>query len=515
MFAPKLYQVRKVPAIEIIKHGYDLTIKNADYTVGQQDNMLFRQLRIITGRNPNFVSQIVFVDCNGARSKKDEIRQLVIDGFYLNGVHFVMSERSASMTRNAILGFCDASVSEELDRHITMDLEIRETVLSKWCAYRGLMFSSCHCLEGWFPKTIVVDDYETVIKNQKLKWLVEEERTYISNATGEEQIWRTHGIEEGYKDVPINVFDGHGFIHPELVNQIQQIVGMEERPTSLLVRAPYIKGLLSEMNYTVYYEEHRIDFIQDIWGKWHDIHEPMIILTKSMYKGFKYFKQKGNYQDWDNYWSKFHKYHHCWGIAKWNFSKEQEPVYTRGNYQILQDLDLPFDEFKQLAGKSMDWSLKVVDGDPVYTYCFLGLTGDNPKPLNNYAKAIMKNPAMISEHNVRDFLKKQIRKYMSQMKCGKIFLRSCYKFLIPDLIMMLQWIGGDKNPQGCLEADEFWSIGYTGEHAIERNPHICSSEHLVLKAKTTDEIEKYCGHLVNTCMLNGKSPSPQRMNGAD
>ena len=122
---------------------------------------------------------------------------------------------------------------------------------------------------------------------------------------------------------------------------------------------------------------------------------------------------------------------------------------------------------------------------------------------------------MISEHNVRDFLKKQIRKYMSQMKCGKIFLRSCYKFLIPDLIMMLQWIGGDKNPQGCLETDEFWSIGYTGEHAIERNPHICSSEHLVLKAKTTDEIEKYCGHLVNTCMLNGKSPSPQRMNGAD
>ena len=241
----------------------------------------------------------------------------------------------------------------------------------------------------------------------------------------------------------------------------------------------------------------------------------MIILTKSMYKGFKYFKQKGTYQDWDNYWSKFHKYHHCWGIAKWNFSKEQEPVYTRGNYQILQDLDLPFDEFKQLAGKSMDWSLRVVDGDPVYTYCFLGLTGDNPKPLNNYAKAIMKNPAMISEHNVRDFLKKQIRKYMSQMKCGKIFLRSCYKFLIPDLIMMLQWIGGDKNPQGCLEADEFWSIGYTGEHAIERNPHICSSEHLVLNAKTTDEIEKYCGHLVNTCMLNGKSPSPQRMNGAD
>ena len=515
MFAPPLYQVRKIPAINIIRSDFDLQIKNQDFTVNQQDNMLFRQLRIVLGKTGKYIPEIVFVDCNGARSKKDEIRKLVIDGFILNGVHFVMCERSASMTRNAILSFCDEAVSKELDSHISMDLDIKQTVLSKWTAYRGLMFSSCHCLEGWFPKTIVVDDYETILKHQKLRWLVDEERTYTSYETGLEQTWKTHGIEEGYKDIEINVFDGHGLIHPRLVDDVQAMIGMEERPTSMLVRAPYIKGLLSEIDYTEYFDEHGIDFIQDIWGKWHDVHEPMIILTKSMYKGFKYFKQKGTYQDWDNYWSKFHKYNHCWGIAKWNFSREQEPIYTRGNYQILQDLDLPFEEFKQFAGKSMDWAIRVVDGDPVYTYCFLGLTGEHPKPLNNYAKAILKNPEMIHEHNTRDFLKKQTKKYIDQMKCGKIYLRACYKFLIPDIIMLLQWIGGDKNPQGSLEADEFWSIGYTGEHAIERNPHICSSEHLVLKAKETPEIEKYCGHLVNTCMLNGKSPSPQRMNGAD
>ena len=514
MFSPKLYQVRKVPAIEIIKSNYNLKIKNEDYVVNQQDNMLFRQLRIITGVDKPFVSEIIFVDCNGARSKKEAIREIVINGFYANGIHFVMSERSASMTRNAILGFVDERVSEELDRHITMDIDIGETVLSKWCAYRGLMFSSCHCLDGWFPKTIVVKDYETTLKNQKIRWLTEEEREYKSYETGEDKIWKTHGIEEGYKDITINVFDGHGFIHPDIVDEVQKIVGMEERPTSTLVRAPYIKGLLSEMNYTEYFKDHGVDFIQDVWGKWHDVNDRMIILTESMYKGKKYFKQKGTYQDWDNYWSKFHKYNHCWGIAKWNFSREQEPVYTRGNYQILQDLDLPFEEFKQFAGKSMDWAIRIVDGDPVYTYCFLGLSNDNPKPLNNYAKAIMKNPEMINEQNVRDFLKKQTRKYIDQMKCGKVFLRACYKFLIPDLIMMLQWIGG-KEPTGSLELDEFWSIGYTGEHAIERNPHICSSEHLVLNAKSTPEIEKYCGHLVNTCMINGKSLSPQRMNGAD
>lgn len=516
MFSPRLYKVRKIPAIEIIKSDFDLKIKNQDYSVGQQDNMMFRLIRNILNKPSDFVGEIVFVDCNGARSKKDEIRRMVIDGFKLNGTHFVISERSASMTRNAILGFVDDSIASVVDEHITMELNIKETVLSKWCAYRGLMFSSCHCLDGWFPKTIVVPDYEVTLKHQKIRWLTEDIRTYNDYVTGEEKTWRTNGIKEGYKDISgVNVFDGHGMIHPYLVSEVQDLIGMEERPTSMMVRAPYIKGLLSEVDYTSYYKDHGIDKIQDRWGQWHDVSEPMIVLTESMYKGLKYFKKDGTIQDWENYWNKFHKYNHCWGVAKWNFTKEQEPVFTRGNYQILQDLDLPFEEFKTLAEKSLEWAYNVVNGDPIYTYCFLGLSNDNPNPLNNYAKALMKNPAMMCEHNIKDFLKKQMKKYIDQMKCGKIYLRACYKFLIPDIIMMLQWIGGDKEPCGSLEKDEFWSIGYAGKHVIERNPHICSSEHLVLNAKETDEIVKYCGNLVNTCMLNCKSLSPQRMNGAD
>lgn len=477
--------------------------------------MLFRQIIRIKNKKNKFINEIVFVDCNGSKSKKEEIKKMVIDGFTINGKKFVISERSASMTRNAILGFIEEEISEEIDKIISMDLSIKNTVLSKWCAYRGLMFSSCHCLEGWMPKVIVVPDYEKTIFNQKLKWLSEEKKIYIDKDTGEEKEWKTHGIEEGYKDIEINVFDGHGIIHPNLVSQVKKIIGIEENPTTMMLRAPFIKGLVSQVDYTLYYKEHGIDFIKDIWGKWHSVEDEMIILTKSMYKGFSYFKEKGTYQDWDNYWSKFKKYNHCWGIAKWNFSEEQEPVYTRGNYQILQDLDIDFDTFKQLAGKSIEWVDKVVNKDIKYTYCFLGLTGENPKTLNSYTKALMKNQEMINEECVRDFVKRQVRKYIDKMKCGKIYLRSCYKFLIPDLIMMLEWIGGNKNPDGSLASDEFWCKGYSGEHVIERNPHICKSEHLVLSATTNEEIEKYCGHLVNTCMLNGKSPSPQRMNGAD
>lgn len=477
--------------------------------------MMFRQIQDVTKNYGEYIKEVVFVDCNGCRSRIEEIKKIVEDGFNIDDEHYVYSERSASMTRNAILGFISEKISEEIEKRITMDIEMDKTVLSKWCAYRGLMFSSCHCLDGWKPKVVVVDDYEKVLENQHIKWLVDEEKKYVSYNDGKEKTWKTHGIIDGYKDIKINVFDGFGIIHPELANEIKEIIGIEENPTTFMLRAPYIKGLVSAVDYTKYFKDNNIDYIKDIWGKWHSVEDKMIILTKSMYKGYKYFYETGTFSDWDKYWSKFEKYNHCIGIAKWNFTSDKEPVYTRGNYQILQDLDLPFEDFKQLAGKSLDWAYRIVNGDRIYTYCFLGLASDNPKPLNNYSKAILKNPMMLYEHNVRDFLKRQTKKYIDQMKCGKIYLKACYKFLVPDIIMLLQWIGGEKEPSGCLESNEFWSLGYLGKHAIERNPHICKSEHLVLNAVNNELIEKYIGNLENVCMINGKSLSAQRMNGAD
>lgn len=514
LFSPDIYLIRKIPFLEVIRQNFDVNIVNKDYIVQQFDCMLFRLIRNICGKK-NYIEQIVFLDCNGARSKTEEIENAVVNGIKINGKRFVITERSASMSRNAILGFISEDIAEEIDKAITMDIKIEKTVLSKYCAYRGLMFSSCHCIENYLPKIIVVPDYEKTLENQMIKYLVDKEIEYVDSKTGENKIWKTNDIETGYKDVGINVFDGFGICHPNISRKISSIIGIEGRVSTFMIRAPFIKGLISEIDYTAYFKEKGIGFIQDIWGKWHSVDEEMIILTASQYKGYKYFKITGTFSDWDYYWSKFKKYNHCLGIAKWNFTKEEEPVYTRANYQILQDLDLCFEDFKTLSRKSIEWADKIVNGDEIYTYCFLGLANDNPKPLNSYAKAILKNKEMLHEQCVRDFLKRQVKKYIDKMKCGKLYIKSCYKFLIPDIIMLLEWIGQRKEPVGALKYNEFWSPGYFGEHAIERNPHICKSEHLVLNAVKNEEIEKYCGHLENVCMLNGYSLSAQRLNGAD
>jgi hypothetical protein len=302
------------------------------------------------------------------------------------------------------------------------------------------------------------------------------------------------------------------------VREVEGLVGSRTPMSSMIVRAPYLKGLVCEIDYEKYYTAHGVDYIQDIWGKWHSIHDIMIVMTESMYKGKKYFQYDGTYSDWDKYWDAFDKYGHCIGIAKWNFSFEEEPVFTRANYQILQDLNIPYEDFRRLADDSIEWAASVVEGDNLHTLCFLGLTADKCTPISPYAKAILRNPAMLKERSVRAYLIGLIKKYLDEMKCGKLWLRSCFKFLLPDIILFLQHVGG-MPLIGSLQADEFYTRdihgAFSGEYLVERNPHICRSEHVLLRAVETDEIREYCTHLANVCMVNCKSLVAQRMNGAD
>lgn len=521
MFAPKLYQVYKFKFSDLRSYKLNVPDNKEEleiYKINQQDNMLFRQVRLITNTNSKMNNYVIFVDAHGYKSDEGMFEQLCVEGFNIGERHFQLSERSPSMTRNSILSFVDSSIIEELEERISMGSKLEKTVLAKYVGYRGLMFSSCHCFDNWYPKIIVVEDCYSVIKNQNIKYVVDEEKKYIDRNTGEEKVWKQKGIEQGIRDIEINCFDGCGIHHPSITQEVKKMLGSSTSPTSMMLRAPYVKGMSHEFNYTSFFEERGVKYITDVWGVKHDIHDKMIILTESMYKGFKFFKKYNDYRDWDNYWIQFKKYEHCIGVAKWNFSKEEEPIYTRANYQVLQDLELPYEEFVHLADFSIDWITKVLEGDIRYTYCFLGMTYDVHNPMNDYVKAIIKNPEMIKEKCVRNYLIDLFKKYIDDLKCGKVYLKSCFKILTPDLIALAEHIG--KLPvKGVLECDEFYSNDINGvilgERLIERNPHICKSEHTILTGIQNDLIDKWLGHLSNICMINIKSITPQRLNGAD
>lgn len=508
---------------DVIDREYDIRLTKEEerqFYIKESDTALFRMVRRISGDERKYNPYIVFVDCGGVSDYTEAMRHLVFEGISINGHRFVFGERSASMTRRGIVSFIDEDLAGEVERRIRMDIHMDKTVLSKWYAYRGLFFSSCHNLEGFAPKVIVVPDCMTTIPAQRIKYVVDNKLTF-TNDKGEDVEYYQKNVAEGTRDIEINAFDGCGIIHPSLATKITEMIGESYPITSMIVRAPYIKGCIHSVDYESFYNERGVDFVKDIWGRWHDVHEePMMIIGESMYKGLKYFKRYGDSRDWDLYWDKFDEYDHCWGVAKYNFSFEQEPVYTRGNYQILQDLNMEYDEFRHLADYTMRWLNDVIDSDdPFYAECLLGLTGDvTGSPVAAYAKAIAANPLMAREKTVRDYIIRTVSKYIDDAKCGKLYLKGSFKLLAPDLVAFMECAGG-LPVVGCLEADEFYAAGkdapQVGERLVERNPHLSASEHVVLRGIDKDIPQRWFRHLANVCMINIKSITPQRLNGAD
>jgi hypothetical protein len=523
LFNPKLYELLKINLKLITTNNYNLTLNKEQLkllTVKQSDNQLFRLCRIITGKDENFVPYIVFIDASSARSKIKELTRILKDGFYLNDIHFVSTERSASMSRNGILGFIDERIQPELDKRISMDMQISNTVISKYSAYRGLMFSSCHFLEGYKPYIIVVDDYINTIENQSIKYVVDKQLEYTDKETGETKPWLQKDIVEGIRDIDMNVNDGAGLCTFEVAEYIRNAIGIEQEDAySFMIRLPYIKGVIHTIDFKSFYKDHAIFEIKDIWGEYHYIDDVDIILTKSQYKCFGYFKNHGDSRDYQEYWKAFDKYEHVFGVSKWNYSAKDEPQFNRVSYQILQDLDLEFEDFIDLADYSLELIESILNGDNKNTYCFMGLTASNKKlPSSIYARAVYKNEEMLNDKCVREYLYKMVKKIINDFKCGKIYLPSSFRLLCPDLIFMMEFIGG-LEPVGALEPNEFWSKSINGqclgEWLIERNPHICASEHTVLNGTANYLLDKYCSHFANVCMINSKSITNARLNGAD
>lgn len=528
MYSPPLYTVLKFPFSFIVNNNYNIKLTDEDFIkfqVAQGDNMMFRLIRKISDDNDKFQRFVIFVDATGGQSKQTAMKKLLEHGFKVNKRKYVLSERSASMVRQNMLSFVESHIEPALNKHISMDLDFSgaPVTISKLLAYRGLCLSTCHCIEDWIPKMIVVNDYKATIPNQTIKYVYDKKINFKDKNTGEDREWIQKDIATKTTDISINAFDGCGICHPAVMREFERRIGTDDRINSLIFRAPYIKGCIHEMDYETFFKEHGVQKIKDIWGVEHDVSpgsEPMVIMTVSMYKGYSYFKNTGIYSDWEEYWRLFKKYKHCIGVTKWNFTLEQEPLVTRANYQILQDLDLPFEEFMHIADYSIEWYENVVEKNILYTYCFLGLMydGEEPEVMNNYMAAIVRNPEMLEEPSIREYLNNLLDKYRNEFKCGKLWVDGTFKFLMPDMIALMEHIGG-LQVNGCLESDEFYCFDrrgvMSGERLVERNPHICRSEHAVLKAVDNELTQKYCSHLVNCAMINIKSITPQRLNGAD
>ena len=373
----------------------------------------------------------------------------------------------------------------------------------------------------YLPRMIVVEDFYRIVPQQKIKYMID--------TTNEKdgKVYHNEKLVEGVTDIKICPFDGMALASPELCDYLSEQLG--ETLTSFIFRIPYGKGLATRFNFSAYCAAHNIVSIKDIWGEEHDIDSIDLILTRSTWKGEKYFVKFKDYRDWRDYLSQCEKFDYGIGITKWQKSFEDEPIYTRANYQILQDLKLSHEDFLSLADYSKAWGEHIANGFSEGVWNFTGLTykvsKDNkvlsPNTDDPYFKAILKNPVVLGDKHIRKHIQSLADKYFSDFCCGKVWIKGAFKFILPDPIALMQHITGQE-VVGSLKSGECFTQSltdgyFTGKTILERNPHIARSEHCVLNAVGNREKEllEYCSNLSNVVIINSYDTTLPRLSGAD
>jgi hypothetical protein len=506
----------KTKKVEIHDFKKDVTLSNKDYEdffVKQQYNHLFRIIKNNKKIENNMIDDVLFIDCKNHKNYMKELEGVLKDGVSINNKMYRYWGKSASMSRQGVLGLVSNEMYKIVEEHAMMEIKFDKTVLSKFEAYKCLLLSSCFCIEEEIPYMIVVPDYTNIIDKVNIKYVDEEIKTYIDKKTGEEKSFVEKVIKEGIKDIENNVNDGAGLCSIEQAKKWQVALELNYTPCAVMLRVPYIKGVTVACDFKSFYKEKGIKQIKDIWGHLHNVEDIDIILTESQYKGYKYFKINKDYSDWTRYISLLKKYNYCIGIAKYNFSHKDEPKMTRCNYQTLQTLDIQTSDLINMSEYTRRWIEKILSGDLLYVLKYLGL-GEETVPDNIYMQSVLLNPQMTNDIKVRSYLYGLLRKTIDEIKIGKIYIQGAFKILIPDIVFMMEYIGG-LEPIGCLKKGEMYAKEHNGTYVLDRNPHLSRSEHVLLEAKNNKLTKQWCSHLENICMINSYDITAPRLNGAD
>ena len=371
------YKVYRLSARAIIGHGkeqadgyyqFELNRRETSKCIlsgmqEQDDNALFYQImdELYADAVPSsedtiieYLSDIiVYVDFSGIFDRSAEQKRYAdrqqkaksmfrTEGITLdlgNGAQrYVAFERSASMSRRAMLSFIRADLYEPIRKRIMLDLKVGMCQLSKLYAYNGLMMSSGQRIDGIgidAPHRVIVIDNPTYTLGRTKVITVEDD--------GSESSMRKYRRVEKYVDeYPVMAFDGEGLISKSYTEALNKALGTKQKHTSFQIRMPYVKGMLHQVDFKDFLKEAGTTTITDIWGVQHSVSDVDIILTKSMFKGFGWLKE--NVKDWNDYWVAFRKYHHALYIT--NVSKTKPEATTELNFQFLNTLSISAEEFR-------------------------------------------------------------------------------------------------------------------------------------------------------------------------
>lgn len=385
----------------------------------------------------------------------DIAQDLIINGFDYDGKHYVYFSSSAGQIRTKKAVFVEEQKYEKCKLKLMCGLTIDKINkkggmnINKFLAYLALANSATDLWEDVFgrefdiDKTIVVDDFETMVKCK------------VDNIN-----YETYEITpDVIQDMPIPHTDGCGMI----LNSYSK--------KNFMVRLPFIKGLLGSFDYVRFIEENNCSpIVKDIWGKEHDIlaEDIQIIFTKSQLKMYKY------YDSWDQYKEYFKTYGCEAGICN---MEEDKISNAKINYQMLQTLyDATDTEIKDLC-KVPNKKISEVCSSLENALEFFGvyLDEDNEDKKDYYQKSLKLYPELLSDPSAKEDLRDLKNSLVKKYKGAHLDVVGKFTFVLPDLYAFCEWLFMDiKTPKGLLEEGEVYCRLYKNAKELDclRSPHL-------------------------------------------
>lgn len=459
----------------------------------------------------------VVVPTGKKKQGEKEYKELAIKGIKFNGIEYVRILSGSGQIRRNTITFIRKDFYEPIFTTLMCGLELSDFGnafnAAKFNAYSGLNMSGCHLLPSSLTPTVcVVDDMEMIKPHQKVNHVSEREVYYITLpdrdiilddiSTDEYKIEEKHVIRksdnvaftirkgihkdiavEYYDEIPdspkLNSFDGQGMMSPDWAEKVSSYLSYGFIPSEMIIRAPWVKGLLATVPFKKYFLERGITEIVDSFGTARKVSDIDVIISKSQFKMHKVYKSKCSgtgINAWDYHVDAMKKNHLLWGVVKTNGKKDDDEKAL--NYQYLQALELKDEDIEQLCQRTREFleTLNCGDIESLYHHIFINGSkfddeeeSDENEEIKRKIELVQKIidvcPDMIEDSYVRNIILKECESKLNAAKLGKILVRGNFQFCVADPVAQLQWI--EKNhcgkdvevvgfiPAGCIYTN-YW-----------------------------------------------------------
>lgn len=445
----------------------------------------------------------------------------ISDGFKINSNTYCRFASGSGQIRRNTVSFIRNELYEKVFNALLCGLELDDFGddfnAAKFNAYFGLNMSGSYLLKE-FPNVCIVDDYEIIKPDIEVNFIQTEEINYIALPDGdlildnnqkEYKLDGKHAIKfsdieklgdkapkckiyKGYKKYPIvkkyseinsapclNSFDGQGLCDPDYMKKVAVELGFCKLdtegnikngylPSQMIIRAPWVKGLVATFPIRDYFGQKGIEEIIDSFGHPRKVKEIDMFISKSQFKMHKIYKKKceniknetgKKINPWDYHQKAMLDNGLLWGVVMPN--KETDDDFKTLNYQYNSALILSEEDIEELCKETFEFLTNLCSGDlQTVLETLIHIDYDNKevgcsdedldteieteenddKYKSFYQKAIEHNYSLLDDKYIQELIYNDCKAKFKQAKISKLLVQGNFQFIVSDPVAQVEWI---------------------------------------------------------------------------